>query len=171
MKQVVSKNIVNFMLTLITTLAFCSPTRGAELQIDADFPGGNIIVDSISDSGVVQLRPDLRDTMGDWFYTAFRVRGAQGQALQFEFDAPNRVGARVRDQRGRGRNVRGLRRRTLILSASLCLRRRRRRRYFATAPSTRGQLGQIHRELSRSRGLYAGPSVKRGRFLTRVCSE
>lgn len=94
MKQVVSKNIVNFMLTLITTLAFCLPTHGAEPQIDADFPGGNIIVDSISDSGVVQLRPDLRDTMGDWFYTAFRVKGAQGQALVFEFDAPNRVGAR-----------------------------------------------------------------------------
>ena len=83
-----------FVSLVVSVAAFVSPSQGAEPQIDADFPGGNVVVDSISDDGLVKVRPDLRDTVGDWFYTAFRVKGAQGRTLTFEFDAPNRVGAR-----------------------------------------------------------------------------
>jgi hypothetical protein len=52
------------------------------LNIDAAFPGGNIVVDRIEGDAVF-LRQDLRDTMGDWFYWAFRVRGAAGRTLNF----------------------------------------------------------------------------------------
>jgi len=55
------------------------------IEIDAEYPGGNIVVDSI-DNEVVRLKTDLRDTAGWWFYWNFRIRGAQGKTLRFEFD-------------------------------------------------------------------------------------
>jgi hypothetical protein len=54
-------------------------------KIDCDFPGGNIVVDSIQGDTVL-LHQDLRDTEGDWFYWYFRVRGAAGRTLHFQFD-------------------------------------------------------------------------------------
>lgn len=66
--------------------------RAAAPRIDADFPGGNIIVDGI-EGDTAFLRPDLRDTQGDWFYWAFRVRGAAGRTLTFTF-ASDRFSAR-----------------------------------------------------------------------------
>ena len=64
-----------------------------DLIIDADFPGGNIIVDGI-DGDTVRLHQDLRDTEGDWFYWYFRVRGAQGRVLTFQFTRGNPIGGR-----------------------------------------------------------------------------
>ncbi|NLF21882.1 MAG: peptidase M14 [Lentisphaerae bacterium] len=55
--------------------------------IDRDFPGGNILVESIGDDAVI-LHPDMRDTEGGWFYWAFRLRGAAGRTLDVRF-APN----------------------------------------------------------------------------------
>ena len=66
---------------------------GEEPRIDAEFPGGNVVVESISETEV-RLRPDLRDTEGDWFFTAFRVRGAQGKTLKFVYDKDDRIGPR-----------------------------------------------------------------------------
>lgn len=43
------------------------------VRIDADIPGGNIIVESIDDRTIV-LRKDLRDTHGQWFFWKFRAR-------------------------------------------------------------------------------------------------
>ncbi len=43
------------------------------VEIDIDFPGGNIIVDEI-DKFNITLRKDLRDTAADWFYWAFRCK-------------------------------------------------------------------------------------------------
>lgn len=54
------------------------------MMIDADFPGGNIIVDCL-DGDVAWLRPDLRDTEGSWFYWHFRAREAQGRRIVFRF--------------------------------------------------------------------------------------
>lgn len=54
------------------------------VRVDADYAGGNIVVERIED-GKVTLSPDLRDTKGWWFYWDFRVRGAQGKSLLFEF--------------------------------------------------------------------------------------
>jgi len=56
------------------------------LEIDCDFPGGNICVDAI-EGGTAQLRPDLRDTDREWFYWYFRVREANGRTIRFVFNA------------------------------------------------------------------------------------
>ena len=97
------RTLATLALVFATSLAFAALSilcaqqpheEGRVCVIDSDFPGGNVIVDSISNDGLVKLRPDLRDTQGDWFYTAFRVRGAQGRALRFQFDKPDRIGPR-----------------------------------------------------------------------------
>ena len=66
---------------------------GPAVEIDSDFPGGNAVVEAI-DGDTVRLRPDLRDTEGSWFYWCFRVRGAQGRTLRFDFTADDPVGVR-----------------------------------------------------------------------------
>lgn len=40
-----------------------APATAVAVAVDADYPGGNVIVEKI-DGDVVQLRPDLRDTAG-----------------------------------------------------------------------------------------------------------
>ena len=62
-------------------------------QVDAAFPGGNIVVEKIAGDDVF-LHPDLRDTAGDWFYWCFRVRGAQHRKLTFHFTKSNPIGVR-----------------------------------------------------------------------------
>lgn len=61
------------------------------IQIDCDFPGGNIILEGVEED-LVRLRQDLRDTEGWWFYWYFRVRGAQGRTLSFEFTDGEPIG-------------------------------------------------------------------------------
>ncbi len=61
--------------------------------IDADFPGGNIVLERIEGDDVY-LHQDQRDTPGFWFYWAFRVRGAAGRTLVFHFTQGNPLGVR-----------------------------------------------------------------------------
>jgi hypothetical protein len=63
------------------------------MNVDCDFPGGNIIVDGI-DGDVVSIHQDLRDTSTDWFYWCFRVRGAAGREVTFRFTKGNVIGVR-----------------------------------------------------------------------------
>lgn len=93
----------------IHCLVFCifvalAAVRGssAALEIDAAFPGGNILIDRI-DGDAVHLRQDLRDTAGDWFYWAFRVRGAAGRTLAFTLatDKFSSRGPAISDDSGR----------------------------------------------------------------------
>ena len=63
------------------------------MEIDCAFPGGNILVDAI-DGDVARIHQDLRDTEGDWFYWSFRVHGAQGRTVRFEFTRGNPIGVR-----------------------------------------------------------------------------
>lgn len=63
------------------------------LTVDADFPGGNIVVERMEGDEVF-LHQDLRDTTRDWFYWCFRVRGAQGRSLTFTFTQSNVIGVR-----------------------------------------------------------------------------
>ena len=63
------------------------------VTVDCDFTGGNIVVDAI-DGDTVHLRQDLRDTTTDWFYWYFRVGGAAGRALTFQFTKSRALGAR-----------------------------------------------------------------------------
>lgn len=83
------------LITVWLILLLVAPCGAAEekLQIDADFPGGNIIVDRLAGNDVY-LHQDLRDTAGDWFYWYFRVRGGQGRTATFQFTKGNPIGVR-----------------------------------------------------------------------------
>ena len=63
------------------------------MKIDKQFLGGNIEVLEI-DGDRVRVERELRDTRPDrdWFYWAFRVTGAAGRTVTFEFPHKNRVG-------------------------------------------------------------------------------
>ncbi|MHC4537477.1 MAG: M14 family zinc carboxypeptidase [Planctomycetota bacterium] len=67
------------------------PAPAEKVIIDADFPGGNILVERI-EGDTIFLRPDLRDTSTWWFYWYFRVRGAAGKTLKFQFIDKNPIG-------------------------------------------------------------------------------
>ncbi|MDA3923346.1 MAG: M14 family zinc carboxypeptidase [Kiritimatiellae bacterium] len=60
----------------------CS-ARG-DIQIDANYPGGNIAVERI-EGDHVYLHQEIRDTSTWWFYWNFRVRGAQNRQVTFHF--------------------------------------------------------------------------------------
>ncbi|MEX1096743.1 MAG: M14 family zinc carboxypeptidase [Planctomycetales bacterium] len=85
-------------LAAIATVAFLSaaPCLAADvtkLAVDADFPGGNIVVDKI-EGDHIHVHQDLRDTAGDWFYWCFRVTGAAGRNLTVTFTKSNPIGVR-----------------------------------------------------------------------------
>ncbi|MCW8130962.1 MAG: hypothetical protein KIS92_11470 [Planctomycetota bacterium] len=63
------------------------------MHIDCDFPGGNVIVDQI-EGDTAHIRPDVRDTMGHWFYWHFRVAGAAGRTVRFQFPGGDGTGPR-----------------------------------------------------------------------------
>lgn len=64
-----------------------------EPDIDAAFPGGNVVVERVSGNDIF-LHQDLRDSSGDWFYWCFRVRAATGRTLRFHFTHGDATGAR-----------------------------------------------------------------------------
>ncbi len=58
------------------------------ITVDADFPGGNIVLDSVRHDTVF-VHHDLTDTQGNWFYWHFRVKGVrEGRTLFFQFTHP-----------------------------------------------------------------------------------
>jgi len=61
--------------------------------IDAEHPGGNIVVERI-DGDRVFVHQDLRDTTEWWFYWNFRVRGAASRTLTFHFTNGDVFGTR-----------------------------------------------------------------------------
>jgi hypothetical protein len=71
------------MAMAIATLAIHA--LAGELKIDAAFPGGNLLVDGM-EGDVVRVRQDRRDTPRFWFHWSFRVRGAAGRTLTFQFE-------------------------------------------------------------------------------------
>ena len=82
-----------FSLVTASAASQPGPNPKPPLRIDADFPGGNIVVDSVA-GDTVTLHQDLRDTAGDWFYYYFRVRGAAGRTLEARFSQSNPIGTR-----------------------------------------------------------------------------
>ncbi|MFO7937060.1 MAG: M14 family zinc carboxypeptidase [Kiritimatiellia bacterium] len=83
----------------VFVLAFCFGVMSgavpalAELVIDKNLPAANIRVERI-DGDRVLLQNELRDNSGWWFYWAFRVTGAAGRTLTFEFTNGDSVGTR-----------------------------------------------------------------------------
>ena len=65
----------------------------AGFTIDANYPGGNIVIERI-EGDTIRLKQDLRDTDGWWFYWNFQVRGAAGRNLRFQFTDRNPIGVR-----------------------------------------------------------------------------
>src|SRR5688500_10054782 len=65
----------------------------ADVRIDADFPGGNVVVERVEGDNVF-LQPDVRETRGRWFYWYFRVRNAGSRALTFNFTVGNPISVR-----------------------------------------------------------------------------
>lgn len=61
------------------------------MKITTDFPGGNIEIVGINEN-TVKVKPDFRDTAGDWFYWAFRVSGASGKTITFDFSPYGYIG-------------------------------------------------------------------------------
>ena len=61
------------------------------MKIVTSFPGANIRILS-QEKDIVYLAPDLRDTIGDWFYWCFAVEEADGRTITFVFDSPVRGG-------------------------------------------------------------------------------
>ena len=68
---------------LVGGLALPSALRG-DVVVDDRLPAGNVVCEGV-EGDVVRVRQDLRDTKGPWFYWAFRVTGAAGRTLRFEF--------------------------------------------------------------------------------------
>lgn len=77
------------VLAIVTLSPYSQiPSKSNLVTIDANFPGGNIILDSIK-KDTVFLHHDLRDTQRNWFYWNFRVIGvSKGRALVFKFTHP-----------------------------------------------------------------------------------
>ncbi len=70
--------------SLFAVLFCLNLSAGNPLAVDDGVPAGNVVVEKI-EGDVVYLKPDLRDTKGDWFYWAFRVCNAAGRTLRFRF--------------------------------------------------------------------------------------
>jgi hypothetical protein len=89
------RSLILLLTGVCPVLLFVAPGQAVEarLQVDADFPGGNIVLDNVKGDDVF-LHQDLRDTAGDWFYWYFRVRGGQGRTLKFHFTKGNPIGVR-----------------------------------------------------------------------------
>jgi hypothetical protein len=81
--------IRNLMLLIVLCGTAACATA---VTIDADYPGGNIVVGRI-DGDTVALQQDLRDNSRWWFYWNFRVRDvAAGRTLTFRFTNKNVFG-------------------------------------------------------------------------------
>lgn len=77
----------------VTRRALLGSILPGGVLVDGGFPGGNIVVEGV-EGDTVRLHQDLRDTEGDWFYWYFRVRGAAGRRLRFQFTRSAAIGAR-----------------------------------------------------------------------------
>ena len=71
--------------SVLVLTAAVAVTGFAGLEIDGRLPAGNIVVEAV-EGDAVRLTRELRDTATDWFYWAFRVKGAKGRTLTFRFD-------------------------------------------------------------------------------------
>jgi hypothetical protein len=63
------------------------------MNIASNFPGGNIVVESINEDSVY-LHQDLRDNETDWFYWYFSAQNAAGRTVRFNFTGSRAFTAR-----------------------------------------------------------------------------
>ncbi len=72
------------ILTIIQSFFICDVNGQNNLKISSDFPGGNIVVNKISED-TVWLEPDLSFTEGKWFYWYFKISNISGKKISFKF--------------------------------------------------------------------------------------
>ena len=77
------------VLFSISTVMFSK----SPIKVDDRLPAGNIVFEKVVND-TVYIHQDLRGAEKDWFYWAFRVRGAQGRKLTFVFTKSDVVGFR-----------------------------------------------------------------------------
>ena len=65
----------------------------AAMTVDNVLPAGNIVYER-TEGDTVYVHQELRDTEGDWFYWAMRVKGAAGRSVTFSFTKSVAVGVR-----------------------------------------------------------------------------
>jgi len=70
--------------TVLLLFVALTATALKAFTVDGKLPAGNVVVETIA-GDTVRLRQDLRDTKGEWFYWAFRVKGAAGKTVRFVF--------------------------------------------------------------------------------------
>jgi hypothetical protein len=80
-------------MKMLAAVLFLALPVAAEVKVDADYPGGNIILEKI-EGDTITLRQDIRDTRGWWFYWNFRVKGAAGRTMTIRFTDRNPIGVR-----------------------------------------------------------------------------
>ena len=66
-------------IMLFSLIVAVAVTTARAFTVDTDIPAGNAIVNAV-EGDRVSIRQDMRGTKGEWFYWAFRVRGAAGRA-------------------------------------------------------------------------------------------
>ncbi|MEI7829113.1 MAG: hypothetical protein WCI31_05060 [Prolixibacteraceae bacterium] len=78
-----NKLLISSLFSLITL-----QLAAQKFNIFSDFPSGNATIDNIRND-TIWVRPDLRDTKGDWFYWCFAVKNAKSKTLNFVITRPN----------------------------------------------------------------------------------
>jgi hypothetical protein len=73
----------------VVSLFFSGHVKGQDkIEISSDFPGGNIVINKISQD-TVWLKSDLSFTEGDWFYWYFKASNISGKKITFCFEQKN----------------------------------------------------------------------------------
>ncbi len=86
-------NCKSLILSVMIVVSLFACNRQDQLSIHADFPGGNIKIDSIVEN-TVYLQPDQKGTdttKGNWFYWYFEINGSQGREMEFVFNQQHSI--------------------------------------------------------------------------------
>ncbi|MCX7049244.1 MAG: hypothetical protein NTX50_27630 [Candidatus Sumerlaeota bacterium] len=86
---------VRFIFFASIAVAMTGGAYSAELRVDAEYPGGNIIVQGREGNTII-VAPDLRDTQTGqwWFYWNFRLRASEETSATIIFTEKNSIGVR-----------------------------------------------------------------------------
>ena len=83
--------LLGLLLPSISLLFLLGNNSNSTFIIDANFTGGNIILDKI-EHNTIFLRPDQRDSSTWWFYWYFRAHGEKGETIKIQFNGRNPIG-------------------------------------------------------------------------------
>ena len=87
------EDFADFVESWLTCNDADNPNCDGKAGIDINYPGGNILVDQVI-GDTIYVQQDIRDTGYWWFYWNFRVWGAEGRTLAFQFTNGNPIGLR-----------------------------------------------------------------------------